>query len=122
MHTHTHIIHIYIYNVGAAGRQGAAGPDQGQGGMPRRTASLHVEYAGRGKEYGILFIFSLFCEYIHLEYVRIHGIYGVNQAEYVTHVLVVAPQEYVNTYSTRRTVRRRQFGGEHRPFKDALCA
>jgi len=54
----------------------------------------------RGKEYGILFIFSLFCEYIHLEYVRIHVIYKVNQAEYVIHILVVALQEYVNIYST----------------------
>jgi len=28
----------------------------------------YVEYAKRGKEYGILFIFSLLCEYIHLIY------------------------------------------------------
>jgi len=45
---------------------------------------------------------SLFCEYIHLEYVHIHVIYRVNQAECVSHILVVAPQEYVNIYSTRR--------------------
>ena len=64
--------------------------------------SLHVEYAYRGNEYGILFIFSLFCEYRHLEYVRIHAIYRVNQVQYVIHALVVAPQECVNTYSTRR--------------------
>jgi len=63
---------------------------------------LHVEYTERGYEYGILFIFSLFCEYIYLEYVRIHGIYRVNQAEYGIHILVVAPQIYVNIYSTRR--------------------
>jgi len=31
----------------------------------------------------------------HLEYVRIHVIYRVNQAEYVIHILVVAPNEYV---------------------------
>jgi len=49
---------------------------------------------------GILFIFSLFCEYINLEYVRMHVIYRVHQAEYAN---VAAPQEYVNTYSTRRT-------------------
>jgi len=48
-------------------------------------------------------MFSLFCEYIHLEYVRIHGIYRVDQAEYVIHILVVAPHEYMNIYSTRRT-------------------
>jgi len=63
---------------------------------------LHVEYAERGNEYGILFIFSLFCEYMHLEYVRIHVIYRVDQAEHGIHVLVIAPQEYVNIYSTRR--------------------
>ena len=67
---------------------------------PNKT--LHVEYAGRGNECGILFIFSLFGEYIQLEYARIHVIYRVNQAEYVIHIRVVAPQEYVNIYSTRR--------------------
>ena len=49
------------------------------------TLHLDVEYAERGKEYeyGILFIFSLFCEYMHLEleYARIHVIFRVNQAE-----------------------------------------
>jgi len=65
---------------------------------------LHVEYAEREEEYGILFIFSLFCEYMHLEYVRIHGMYRVNQAEYVIHIRVVMSQEYVNIYSTRRRV------------------
>jgi len=39
---------------------------------------------------------------MHLEYVRIHTIYRVYQAECVIHILVVAPQEYVNIYSTRR--------------------
>jgi len=66
----------------------------------RLTLGLHVEYAEREKEYGILFIFSLFCECIHLEYVRIHVIYRVNQAKYVIHMLVVAPQRYVHTYNT----------------------
>ena len=56
------------------------------------------------KECGNLFILSMFCEYSHLEYVRIHVIYGVNQANHVIHVRVVAPQEYVNTYSTCRPV------------------
>jgi len=45
---------------------------------------------------------SLFCDYIHLEYVRIHVIYRVKQAEYVIHILAGAPQEYVNIYSTHR--------------------
>jgi len=66
-------------------------------------SSLYVDYAERGKEYDIPFILSLFCEYIHLESVRIPAIiYRVNQAEYVIHIRVVAPHEYVNTYSTRR--------------------
>jgi len=67
------------------------------------TSTLHVEYTERGTEYGILFIFSLFCEFSHLQYVRIHVMYSVDQAEYDIHILVVAPQEYVNIYSTRRT-------------------
>jgi len=58
--------------------------------------TLHVEYVGRGNEYRILFVFSLFCEYIHLEYIRIPVIYRGNQAEYVIHSRVVVPQEYVN--------------------------
>ena len=53
-------------------------------------------------EYGILFMFNLFCEYIQLEYERIRVIYRVHQAKYGIHILVVAPQEYVNIYSTRR--------------------
>jgi len=64
--------------------------------------TLHVEYADGGNEYGILFLFSLLCEYTHLEYVRIHVIYRVNQAEYGIHIFLVAPQEYVNIYLTRR--------------------
>jgi len=63
---------------------------------------LHVEHAERGREYGILFTVSLFGEYSNLEYVDIHVIYRVNQAEYVIHMFRVAPQEYVNIYSTRR--------------------
>jgi len=51
---------------------------------------------------GILFIFSLFGEYNNLEYVHIHDICRVNQAENIIRILVAVPQEYVNTYSTRR--------------------
>jgi len=36
-------------------------------------------------------------EYSNLEYVHIHVIYRVHQAEYGIHVLVAASQEYVNT-------------------------
>jgi len=54
------------------------------------------------KKYGILFIFSLFCEYINLEYVRVPVIYRVNQSECVIHIRVAASQEYVNMYLTRR--------------------
>jgi len=54
-------------------------------------------------QYGILFIFGLCYEYGNLEYVRIHVISRVNQAEYGIHIRVIAPQEYVNIYSMRRT-------------------
>ena len=50
----------------------------------------------------MLFVFGLFCEYIHLEYERIHVIYRVDQAECDVHILVVALQEHVNIYSTLR--------------------
>jgi len=70
--------------------------------LHQQVRLLRVEYAERGNEYGILFIVSLLCEYIHLEYLRIHVMYTVNQAEYIIHNNVVAPQECVNTYSTRR--------------------
>jgi len=66
------------------------------------TTIVHVEYEERGEEYGIIFIFNLFCEYINLEYVRVPVIYRVNQAEYGIYILVVASQEYTNTYSTCR--------------------
>jgi len=56
----------------------------------------------RGNEYGILFLVSLFCEFIHLDCERIHVIYRVNQAEYVIYILVIAAQGYVIIYSTRR--------------------
>jgi len=42
---------------------------------------------------------------MHLEYVRIRVIYRLDQAEYVIHMHVVAPQEYVKIYSTRRNLR-----------------
>jgi len=75
--------------------------DKFEGGMHVRT--LRVEYAKRGTVYCILFFFSLFCEYINLEYVRIlHVIYRVHQAEYIIRTRVFAPQEYANRYSTRR--------------------
>jgi len=80
-------------------------------------SNLHVEYAERGKEYGILYIFSLVCEYIQLEYVRIYVIHRVDQAEYGIHVLVVAPHEYVNIYSTRRVSEQRaSSSGGSSPF------
>jgi len=37
------------------------------GGYPVGVSILHVEYAERAIEYRIPFIFSLFCEYMHLE-------------------------------------------------------
>jgi len=40
---------------------------------------------------------SLFCEHTNLDYVHIHVICRVNQAEYVIRVRVCVIQEYVNT-------------------------
>ena len=62
-----------------------------------REGILHIEYAGGRIKHNIVFIFSLFYEYSNLEYVHIHGIYWVIQAEYVSRMLVAASQEYVNT-------------------------
>jgi len=53
-----------------------------------KTGILDVEYAERKRKYGILFIFSLFREYIYLEYVRVPIIYRDSQAEYGIHILV----------------------------------
>jgi len=68
-----------------------------------RQRSRTIQRSARvNPKYGILFIFSPFDEYINLEYVRVPVISRVHQAEYVVHFLLVASQEYVNTYSTRR--------------------
>ena len=72
--------------------------------------ALHVEYVERRTEYGILFIFSLFCEYINLEYICIHVICRVNLAAYAIRIPIAAPQEYVNTYSTSRLCARGECG------------
>jgi len=53
-------------------------------------------------------MFGLFYEYNNLEYVHMHVIYMVDQAEYVIRIRVAASQEYVNTYSTRRDARLQQ--------------
>jgi len=51
---------------------------------------------------------------MHLDYVRIHAIYRVHQAEYVIHILVVAPEKYVNIYSTpRRITKTKSLGAIH---------
>jgi len=70
--------------------------------------SLYVEYARGRLKYGFLFRFSLFYEYSNLEYVHIHVIYRVDWAEYFIRVLVAAPQEYENTYSTCRKRRHKR--------------
>ena len=73
-----------------------------EGGASTVRAILHVKNAERGRKYGILFIFNLVCEYINLAYVRVPVVYRVDQVEHRIHILVVASQEYVNAYSTRR--------------------
>jgi len=44
------------------------------------VVALHAEYAERRRKCEIIFRFSLFCEYIDLEYIRVPVIYRVNQA------------------------------------------
>jgi len=48
---------------------------------------------------------NLFCEDIHIEYVRVIVIDRGHPAEYVIRILVAAPPEYVNTYSKSSCVR-----------------
>jgi len=83
--------HEYINRYRGAGR-----------GVFPEVRSLHVEYAERRIKYGILFIFSPFCEYGVLEYVHVPVEYRGHHMEYVVRIRVAAPQEYVNTYSPRR--------------------
>ena len=68
-------IYIYIYTSRHRSRRLPPVDDCAAGLTPRPVEqTVHVECAERGKKYGILFIFSLFCESIHLEYVRIHAV------------------------------------------------
>jgi len=55
---------------------------------------------------------GLFYEHSKLEYIRAHVISRVNQAEYGIRILVAAPQEDVNIYSTRRTLTLKFFAGQ----------
>ena len=73
----------------------------------RLNRSLHVEYAGGRIEYGILFISSLFHENSNLVFVHIHGIYRVNEVEFVVRILAASPQEYVKTCLTCSVVRQK---------------
>jgi len=47
---------------------------------------LHVEYAERSIEYGIIFLSSPVYEYTNLDYERIPVYYRVHRAEYVIHM------------------------------------
>jgi len=58
-----------------------------------------------GHKSGIRLTSSLFCGYSNLEYVLIYVICRATQAECVIHILVTAPQEYVDTHSARRVRR-----------------
>jgi len=53
------------------------------------------EYAERGQNTRIRFRVGLLCEYVNLEYVRVHVSYWTNQAECAIRIPVAAPQEYV---------------------------
>jgi len=68
---------------------------------PATAVTLRVEYAERRIECGILIIFSLLYEYSNLEYVHIHAIHRVNQAEYRIRIRVATPREYVNILPRR---------------------
>jgi len=56
-------IHIYVTCPAEQRSSNAPAMDTAHSTIPP-----HFEYAERGKEYGILFIFSLFCEYIPFGY------------------------------------------------------
>ena len=66
---------------------------------------LHVKYAEHINKYHIIFMFSLFYEYSNFVYAYICVIYRVTQAKYQIRIIMAAPHEYVNTYSTRRPVK-----------------
>jgi len=68
----------------------------------KRFSVLHVEYAIRRINDGIIFTSSLFYKYSSLESVRVPIQCRVHQAEYVIHILVAVSQVYVNTFSTCR--------------------
>jgi len=51
-----------------------------------------------------IYTYMQFCECINLEYVRMHVIYRVHQAEHAICTLMAASPEYVNTYSTSRVL------------------
>jgi len=46
---------------------------------------------------------TVFIFFRNLEYVRVSVLYRDNQAEYGIHILVTASQEYMYTYSLRRS-------------------
>jgi len=77
-------------------RGGGGGIKRGGGGAIYMLNTRKEE-----QKYRILFTFSLVYEYTNLAYVRIYVLYRVKQAEYSIRVLMAAPQEYVNTFSTR---------------------
>jgi len=58
-----------------------------------RSHTLHVEYAKRRRKYGILFIVACFVNMLTLNMCGLLSHTGVDQAEYIIHVLVAASQE-----------------------------
>jgi len=64
-----------------------------------RAQGQHVEYAEQSIKYVIHSYLPCY-EYSNLEYVHIHAICRVSQAEYVTRIRVSASQKQVNTYLT----------------------
>ena len=99
IHIHTHI-YIYIYtHIYIDSEKLSNLLEHG------KVPILYAEYVERTTKYEILFVISLFCEYTNLEYARVHSICRVHQAKHAIPIPMAAPQECVNTYSTRKASR-----------------
>jgi len=64
----------FTYKNGKLGPAHACAGRSSEENTEYQVRVLHVEYAEREKKHGILFIFSLLCEYTTLEYERVHVI------------------------------------------------
>jgi len=108
MYIYTYIyMYIYIGGHVSLSGLGMALPDYGCRGPAQGQGCRRASYMLNTRRGEFLFIFSLLYEYTNLQYVHIHVIYRVHQAEYGIRMHEAAPQEYVNINSTRRVRTRR---------------